>query len=264
MSEKQRSDSELIGWIMKKPQYAELPRKDVEMVFKQFKREKHSDEEIKKLVREKLRMLYSSFSGKKLFLWKGKSADDVLKKHLSTRERYKHYEEIYSQILNNLPGKISVVDLGAGVNGFSYDYFKKIGFDVDYLAVEAIGQLVDLMQEYFEREKIPGKSYHGSLFDQEFLKEIIAKTKKPRVVFLFKVLDSLESVERNYSHRLIDFLFEKCGAERIVISFATRSMFARRKFYINRKWLTDFLQEKYSITDDFDIGGERYIVVGKG
>lgn len=263
MVEKDRTDAELIDWIMKKPQYAELPRKDVEMVFQQFSRKKYGDEEIKKLVREKLRMMYSSFSGKKLFLWKGKSADEVLKKHLSTRERYEHYEEIYERILKGLPKKVSVADLGAGVNGFSYAYFKKLNFDVDYVAVEAIGQLADLMQDYFQRENVSGKSYHGSLFDLKLLKEIILKSNKPRIVFLFKVLDALESVERNYSHKLISFLFEKCGVERIVISFATRSMFARRKFYINRKWLTDFLQEKYQITDDFEIGGERYIVVRK-
>jgi hypothetical protein len=257
----ERTDAELIDWIMKKPQYAELPRKDVEMIFRQFKRENYSDEELKKLVREKLRMLYSSFSGKKLFLWKGKSVDDVLKKHLSTRERYEHYEEIYARILKGLPKKISVVDLGAGVNGFSYNYFRKVGFNADYLAVEAIGQLSGLVQEYFEREKIHGRSIHGSLFDLKLLKELILKTKKPRIVFLFKVIDALEGVERNYSHKLISFLFDECSIERIIVSFATRSMFARRKFYINRRWLTDFLQERYRITDDFEIGGERYLVV---
>ena len=263
MVKKERSDSELIDWIMKKPQYAELPRKDVEVVFGQFSRKKYSDEEIKKLVREKLRMLYSSFSGKKLFLWKGKSADDVLKKHLSTRERYEYYEEIYTRILKKLPEKISVIDLGAGVNGFSYDYFKKFGFVIDYVGVEAIGQLAILTKEYFEREKLKAKSYHGSLFDLDLLNKVIGKTKKPRVVFLFKVVDALESVERNYSLKLISYLFEECDVDRIIISFATASMFRKKKFYINRHWLTDFLQEKYQITDDFELGYEKYYVVNR-
>ena len=261
--EQERTDTELIDWIMKKPQYAELPRKDVETVFKQFKRQNYGDEELKKLVREKLRMLYSSFSGKKLFLWKGKSSDDILKKHLSTRERYEHYGEIYTRILKKLPEKISVIDLGAGVNGFSYRYFKKFGFTVDYAGVEAIGQLADLSKEYFEREKLKAKSYHGSLFDLELLKEVYKKTKKPRVVFLLKVVDALEAVERNYSLKLISYLFEECDVDRIIISFATASMFRKKKFYINRNWLTDFLQEKYQIIDDFELGYERYYVVDR-
>ena len=38
-----------------------------------------------------------------------------------------------------------IFDLGAGINGFSYNYFPK---GVYYVGIEAMGQLVDLMNYY--------------------------------------------------------------------------------------------------------------------
>ena len=84
---------------------------------------------------------------------------------------------------------------------------------------------------------------------------------KPRIVFLFKVFDSLEMLERNYSKKLLlEFV---PIVDKVVISFATRSLVNRKKFLAQRKWLTNFIEDKFNVLDDFEIGGERYICFEK-
>lgn len=252
---------ELIEKITFKKEFSQLPKKDVEMALEKFDTERYSDEEKVKFTRDLLRKTFSGFSGKKLLLFKNKSPEEILQKHLSTRERYSHYLEIYERILKNLPKKMSIIDLGAGVNGLSYDNFEEIGKDVNYTGIEAVGQLVDLVNTYFEQDKTHGKMLHLSLFDLEKVKEIIKEAPKPRVIFLFKVIDSLERFERDYTKKLL--LEVVPLADKIVISFATESWVRRKRFYANRKWLTEFIGEHWQFTDDFEIAGERYLVFEK-
>jgi hypothetical protein len=157
-----------------------------------------------------------------------------------------------------LPKKISIIDLGPGVNGLSYDYFKKLGKNVNYIGIEAIGQIVNLINGYFDKEKISGKMFHISLFEIDKIKEIIRESSKPRIILLFKVIDSLEKIERDYTKKLLDEIVPL--SDKLVISFATESWMKRKKFYANRKWLIDFIKQKWNFIDDFEFGGERYIV----
>jgi len=252
---------EIIKKITQKREFSLLPPKDIEMAFAQFDKEKYSDEEKVKLTRDFLRKAFSGFSGKKMLLFKEKSAEEVLNKHLSTRERYPHYKEIYERLLKNLPAKISIVDMGAGTNGFSYSFFNDTGKEVDYLGIEAIGQFVDLGNAYFDNNKINGKMVHLSLFELEKVKQEIRSMPKPRIIFLFKVIDSLEKFERDYTKKLLNEIVPL--ADRIVISLATESWVRRKKFYANRKWLTDFIKENWNFSDDFEVHGERYLVFSK-
>jgi len=125
-----------------------------------------------------------------------------------------------------------------------------------------MGQLVDLMNYYFKEGKISAKAFHYSLFELEKVKEVLKKLKKPRVVFLFKTLDSLEMLERDYSKKFLSEIKDSC--ERIVVSFATESMIKRKKFYAKRIWFFDFIQGEFEILDDFVDNGERFIVLQKG
>ena len=93
------------------------------------------------------------------------------------------------------------------------------------------------------------------------VKEEIKKTKSPRVVFLFKTIDSLEMLEKDYSKKLI--LGIKDLADRIVVSFAVKSMGKGERFRANRKWIIDFIKDNFNVTDDFELGGERYLVFSK-
>jgi hypothetical protein len=117
------------------------------------------------------------------------------------------------------------------------------------------------MNNYFEKEKINGKAVHLSLFELENVKKLIEKTKEPRIIFLFKTIDSLERLKRDYSKKLI--LEIAPLVERIVISFATESMIKRKKIKVKRNWIINFLEENFNLIDDFELGGERYISFNK-
>lgn len=252
---------ELIQKIMQKKEFSELPKKDVEFAFEKFDKKYYLDEEKVKLTRKLLLQVFSAFTSRKLLSLKQREPEWILKKHLSTRERMNYYKDIYERILKNLGKEISVIDLGAGVNGFSYIYFEKAGFKVDYLAIEAIGQLVKSMNNYFKKKKIKGKAVHLSLFELVKIKREIQKTKKPRIVFLFKTIDSLELLERNYSKKLISGISGL--AQRIVISFPTESMIKREKIWVKRTWILRFIEEKFELLDHFQVGAERFLVFSK-
>ena len=250
--------NQIIKKITQRKEYSQLPEKDVETAFRNFENKNIGDEEKIKKTRELLHKVFSAFTSRKLLSLKNKEPEWILRKHISTKERLPYYKEIYKRILKDLNKKISVIDLGAGINGFSYRYFNK---NVNYVAVEAIGQLVDLMNHYFEKEKINGKAFHFSLFETEKVKSLIKRQNKPRVVFLFKTIDSLEMLERNYSKELI--LEIAPFINRIIISFATKSIGKRKKFKVKRNWILEFIKGNFKILDDFDFGGERYIVFRK-
>lgn len=253
--------NEIIQKIIEKKEFSKLPKKDVELAFSHFEKKFVSDKEKIRLTRDLLHRVFGAFGSRKLLNIKNKEFEWILSKHLSTRERLLFYKEIYKRILKGVNKKTSVVDLGSGVNGFSYFYFKKIGFDVNYTAIEAIGQFVDLMNFYFIKKKIKAKAIHLSLFELANLKKIILKEQKPRIILLLKTLDSLEMLQKNYSKKLISELSEL--SNRIVVSFATESMIKRKRFRSQRKWFENFIKENFRIIDDFEISGERFIVFEK-
>jgi len=255
-------DNKIYKQIIQKKEFSQLPKKDVELAFSHFEKRQVSDEEKIRLTRELLHKVFGAFTSQKLLSPKNKNEGWILRKHLSTRERLPHYEEVYEKILKGFENKeISVIDLGAGVNGFSYKYFQDLNFKVNYLGVEAVGQLVDLMNDYFKEKKISGIAHHESLFELEKIKKIILETKEPRIIFLFKVLDSLEMLESDYSKKILKEVAPL--ADKVVISFATRSMIKRKQFLVNRNWILDFIKENFQVLEDFEIGGERYICFEK-
>jgi len=64
-------------------------------------------------------------------------------------------------------------------------------------------------------------------------------------------------LERGYSKKLLIEI--SSIVDKVVVSFATRSMLRREKFKANRNWIIKFINENFLVTDDFEIGGERYI-----
>ena len=253
-------EAEIYKKITEKKEFSQLPKKDVEMAFSHFEKRQTSEEEKIKLTRDLLRKIFSAFISRKILSPKNKSEEWILRKHLSTRERLPFYEKVYEQIFNDfdLKKEITIIDLGAGVNGFSYKFLKEVKEPINYIGVEAVGQLVDLTNSFFEREKIKGKVFHESLFELENIKDVISKQKKPRIVFLLKTIDSLEMLETDYSKKLLLGIAPLC--DKIVVSFATGSMIRKTKFKAKRNWILSFINENFKLMDDFEVGGERYVV----
>lgn len=257
--------TELIKKIISKKEFSRLPKKDIELIFEKFDREIYADEEKIDLMRDLLRKVYSVFSSQKILNKKildKKSPEEILKKHISTRERFNYYGEIYNRLLGEFENQtISIIDLGAGINGLTYNFFQKQEINVDYVGVEAVGQLVELMNYYFRKNKINGKAIHESLFNLNKIKEIIKKTKRPRIIFLFKVIDSLEMIEKDYSKEFLKGIVPL--VEEVVVSFATRSLIKRAKFKAKRYWFENFIRKNFKILDNFILGGEQYFIFQK-
>ncbi len=252
---------ELITKIIEKKDFSELPRLDVELALNKFDKPQYLDEEKIKLTRDLLRKVFSVFTSEKLLNIKDKEVEWVLNKHLSTRERLKHYSDVYKKVFLGIdyledPNKknLIVFDFGAGINGFSYEYLPK---KIKYIGVEAMNQLVNLTNYYFVKNNLNGKVLHESLFNLNKMKEIILKEKGEKILFMFKVIDSLEMLRDNYSKDILKEIVPL--VDLVVVSFATRSLVKRERFRVNRKWIVEFIKENFEIIDDFEIGNERYI-----
>ena len=256
-------DKKIYEKIIAKKEFSNLPRADVEKIWKKFERREVSDVEKIRLTRALLHKVFAAFVSRKILnkeIVDKKSVEEIMKKHLSTKERLPYYKGLYERLLKDFGSKkITVFDLGAGINGFSYNYFP---FVLDYVAVESVGQLVDLMSYYFKTRGLDNAwAVRESLFELEKIVKMIKQVKEKKVIFLFKTLDSLEMVERDYSKKLLKEIVPL--VDKVVVSFATRSLVSRKEFKVKRYWFENFVKENFRVLDDFELGGERYIVFGK-
>jgi hypothetical protein len=242
---------ELIKKIQEKKEFLEIPRSIILRVLELKEIKSLDEEEQIKNARAFLRKYFSVFMTNKLVSGK-LGQKEILEKHISTKNR--NYEEIYARITGN---EDIIIDLGAGLNGFSYNYFKR---KLRYIAIEAIRIFVKIMNEYFEKNKINGIAVQEDLLDLNKIIKIIENKKGKKVIFLFNVIDALERVERDYSKKLL-IEIGKLG-DKIVLSFPTQSLTGKSRFKAKRYWLLDFLEKNFSILDDFEMRGERFLAVG--
>jgi hypothetical protein len=247
---------EIIKGIVSKKEFSKIPEEDILLAYGKFERRQCSEEEKVRLTRDLLRKVYSAFTSGKLLNIKDKDEEWFLRKHLSTRERLDYYEELYKKLFKDVQ-KCSVIDLGSGINGLSYKFFPKKS-NINYMGVEAVGQLAELMNFYFEKHHTNARAIHESLFNIKNIKKLIEECEKPRIIFLFKVIDSLEMLQDNYSKKFLREIAPLC--DRVIVSFATRSMIRQDKFKVNRKWIVDFISENFILLEDFEMGNERYVL----
>lgn len=247
--------NEIIKKVMQKPELKDIPTEDVGLALSLCFKRSHTERQQVKCTRELLHKAYGAFGSKKLLVLRERNPEWILRKHLSTRERLPYYREIYARILKGFKG--TIFDLGAGVNGFSLGYIPGIR----YRGVEGVGQLVSLMNDYFKKQKFNAKAVHLSLFRLEKIKNLIKKERGKKIIFLFKVLDSLEYLKRDYSKKLLQEITPL--ADKVIVSLAVRSMISRRLFRAKRNWIADFIRNNFEILDDFEFGGERYLVFRK-
>jgi len=242
----------LIEDVRRKREFSELPRSVVERALGLSKGDI-------KDARALLRKYFGVFLTNRVMRFArsqvtGNRSWDILGVHMSSKKR--DYGNFYSRIFSVVGDVKSVVDLGCGVNGFSYEYLPE---GISYVGAEAAGQLVDLTNDYFKENGFDGRVVHLDLFDVDSVGEILKSVEKPRVVFMFQVIDALESLERNFSKRFLLRVAREC--EWIVLTLPTESLGGRKKFVVQRKWIMDFLSESFSIGGIFASRGEKIIIL---
>jgi len=68
-------------------------------------------------------------------------------------------------------------------------------------------------------------------------------------------------LEKDFSKKFILEISKEC--EKIVLTLPTESLGGRKKFAVQRKWIIDFLGDRFLIEKDFRMSGERVIVIKK-
>ncbi len=251
-------DKEIYEKITKRKQFSQLRKIDVELAWEHFENKQLSLEEKIKSTRNLLGKSFVMFTSKRFLKDKVFEADWILKRHSSTSERFDHYSEIYSRIFSRLKGNFTVFDLGAGVNAFSVKYLPP---KTKYIGVESIGQLSKISKIYFKENKLNNmESYHLSLFELDKIISLIKKNKN-NLVFLFKVLDSLEFLKKGYSKFLLKELSPY--VDFFVISFAMKSLVKKRDFKVDRRWILDAFPKEFVLLDQFEIANEKYFIFSK-
>ncbi len=210
-----------------------------------------------KSIRKELREIYGVFIQKNIdkrdnFLKENKTKE-ILLMHKSSEERYLYYEEIYKRIfkITNKPKKI--LDLACGLNPISYEY---LGCKPKYYASDLSNKDMSFINYFFEKNKIKGKAFALDLIkDYEELKKY-----KVDVCFLFKALDSFETIKKNVSKDIIKAI----NAKFIIVSFTKTSLGGRKEISKNkRNWFINDLKKQGLSHEFFEIPNEWFVVVKK-
>ena len=156
-------------------------------------------------------------------------------------------KEIYAKIFSITGKPKKVLDLGCGYSKFPFK-------DIEYYGCDIGKDYVERCNEYLKKNKIKGKCF---IFD---LLGDVKKLKKVDIVFLFKVLESLEAFKKNISKKIIKNL--KC--KYVIVSFAKKVLsdkgYIRKK---GRKWFRRILKELKYEYKIFDYKDEIFFVVKK-
>lgn len=211
-------------------------------------------------VRKVLRGVYGAFKEKNFdkrwrLLGEVKGLDDInghskiLALHKSTKERLPFYEEIYSEIFKATGKPKVILDLGCGLNPFSLPFMKLK--DVFYFASELTKEDSDFIQAYFDRIKIKGKAFPLDLTKIGLLPEA-------DVCFLFKMLDTLETLKGNVSRDII----EKVNAKFVVVSFPTMTLGAKAKISPKRLVWFERVISKFEYSS-FEVENEKFYIIRK-
>lgn len=236
-------------------------RKHIENTqFSKLEKNKFVKETIKK-VREEIGQLYGQyltqqFSKKDRFL-DSKNLDNLLKSHKSTRERINFYDRVYPFIFEWYKPK-HIVDLACGLNPLSYPLIvDELKYKPKYTACDLNERDMEFISKFFELHNIDGKTFSSDLTTLEFLED--EDIKNADLVFLFKALDSLESIQRNISKTIL----EKINAKHIVISFPTESLVSRNSVQVKRTWFFKFIEKMNWEYQTFEIENELFILLAK-
>jgi hypothetical protein len=186
---------------------------------------------------------------------------EILSSHISSKKR--DYNYFYSWLHQSIGEINSIIDLGCGVNGFSYPFILNEFGEINYLGVEATGQIVSNTNLFFKKNNFSSaKLIWEDLFSLSNIQEIINKSYGKKVIFLLQVVDALESIERNFSKKLlleIKGLLSK--SDFIVLSNSTRSISGKSKFSSNRDWLEFFLRQNFQIVNVTEMFNEKYFLI---
>lgn len=248
---------DIIKKVKLKKEFSQIPDSLVEKVLKRKEIIKKDNENKIKLTRSYLRKYFGVFLTNKVLKVKDES---ILLSHISSKKR--DYDLLYSPLSNKIDSNVNIIiDLGCGVNGFSYKYLKNYFGNVKYLGVEAIGQVCDTQNNFFRESKLNAKVICDDLTELGVIKRIISKEKSPKVIFLFQSIDALEAIEPNFFKKLVNLFKETLSdSDFVVISNSKKTISGKNKESKEKKWVEYVFRGDFSIVDRFEMFDEEFLI----
>lgn len=180
--------------------------------------------------------------------------EQLLSFHQSSKERLPFYPRIYKYIFARTGKPGSVLDLGCGANPYSYSL---LGCTPRYVAVDLPSDELELITTFFSRAGIRGE-VRGSDLVEEY--DALGVLGTFDVCFCFKLLDSLETVERHSSKRLLGAV----DAQWLIVSFPTLSIGGRSPIKKERRaWFERFLAKERWVYETVEVPNEVFYVIKK-
>ena len=203
---------------------------------------KNEEKQAIKEIRKRLHRLYSGYQTKKknkreVYLEELKKVKnkrqllELTKKFLSiaisTKERIDDYSLIYQKIFTITRKPKTITDLGAGLNALSFPLMDIE--DLTYYSYDIDTEDMNFLNDYFEilkdelKLRINGKA---EILDASNI-DNIRKLKKSEIIFMFKLIDLIDSKSkktRKISEDMIKEIFNLKKADFIVASFAKKTL----------------------------------------
>lgn len=221
---------EIIDKITEKRELRDIDREFVKKLLKEEKiidLNKKEEKELVKKIRKKLRIVYGMFRNNK----------------------EKRDSNVYDKIFSVIGKCKSILDLGCGLDPLSLKNYEYYAFDISK-------NEIDKINKYFKENKIKGKAEVLDLTNRNNFK----KLPKTDVCFMFRLLESLESIERGISKDLLKAV--RC--KYIVVSFSKIALGQRKMIKKSgRLWFRRYLGELKYEWEDFDYGNEIFFVIRK-
>ena len=179
----------------------------------------------------------------------------ILSTHSSTQERLPIYEQLYSRIFAITGKPRTILDLGCGINPFSFSYMKLKG--CGYYAYDLDQEEIGAINKYFALLKKENPSFTGKAMVADIL---TVNLPKADLCFLFKMTDV---IDQGKGHKRTEELLKNIPAKYVVVSFATKTMSGKKMTAPRRswmEWLCKRLGYEYSI---LEFPNEIFYVVKK-
>jgi len=179
----------------------------------------------------------------------------ILATHSSTQERMSFYNALYSKLFS-LTGKPTILlDLGCGINPFSFPYMKlKEG---SYFAYDINAEEIESINSYFQLLHRENSSFNGKAIVADLLKTNFPKAD---LCFLFKMTDV---IDQGKGHKKTEELLKRIPAKYVIISFATKTMSGKKMTAPRRnwmEWLCERVKYEYTI---LEFENELFYVIKK-
>ena len=159
---------------------------------------------------------------------------------------------IYEQIFSLIGNFNSLMDLGSGLNPLDYI---KLNKKARYYCYDVNDKEIKIIKNHLKRNNIIGDAI---IFDLVY--DDISKLPEVDIVFLLRVLESVEYYERDISFRILKDL--KCKI--IVVSFAKNVLSSKGNIRKKgRSWFRRILERLNYEYKIYDIGNEIFFVIRK-